>query len=255
LAIPPVQARGLILCGLILVAVVSASAAAKLPGILPPDDRQVLAEDDHRFDAVGRLNRGDGSFCTAVLIRPDRVATAAHCLWDNRHGRFIFPFDLHFVAAYRRGRFLAHARGREIRTSDRLRFDARGRPLELTTDWAIVLLDRSVTEVPPIPLAGPDGAGVLELIRVGYGLDRPYLPVAVERCRSLARLFDGAVLLHDCDASFGDSGSPVLIRTDEGYRVLAVQSALLDTPRGLLPAAILLSERLPAALLRPAQAR
>lgn len=249
------QARGLVLCGVILLVVATAAAAATPPGILPPDDRQLLAEDDHRFDAVGRLHRGDGSFCTAVLIRPDRIATAAHCLWDNRRGRLVFPFDLHFVAAFRRGHFLAHARGREIRTSERLRFDARGRPLEITTDWAVVLLDRTVTEVSPIPLAGPDGATATELARVGYGLDRPYLPVAVEPCRSLARVFDGAVLLHDCDASFGDSGSPVLIRTDDGYRVLAVQSALLDTPRGLLPAAVLLSERLPPALLRPAAAQ
>lgn len=251
------QARPVFLlwCALVAAVAAGARAAPALPGILPPDDRRVLAEDDHRFDAVGRLNRGDGGFCTAVLIRPDRVATAAHCVWDALHGRFVFPFDLHFVAAFRRGRYLAHARGREIRTSDRLRFDSRGRPLELTTDWAIVTLDRPVTEVRPIPLAGPDGAGAQQLARVGYGFDRPYLPVAVEPCRPLARVFDGAVLLHDCDASFGDSGSPVLIRAADGYRVLALQSALLDTPRGPVPAAILLAERLPAAVLRPGPAR
>ncbi|WP_367153196.1 serine protease, partial [Leisingera sp. F5] len=50
------------------------------------------------WEAVGRLNIGGRAMCTASLIAPDMVLTAAHCMYDIRNGRAVNPRSLKFEA-------------------------------------------------------------------------------------------------------------------------------------------------------------
>lgn len=217
-------------------------------GIVGTDDRRPLSQAEPVLAAVGRVNRQGGGFCTGTLIAPDRVLTAAHCLWDASHRRLLPADHLHFVAGWRRGTHSGHARARLVQHDPTLRLDATGAPVDPLTDWAVLVLERPLAspQLRPLPFAGAaDRQSVAEgapLARVGYGVDRPHLPVLVEPCRLLGVIDGGRLLLHDCDASYGDAGSPILLRTASGYRIVGLQTLVTNTRRGALPAALVVGQ-------------
>jgi Trypsin len=94
---PGVPKRGPGRLAAALILLLAGVAEAASPGIIGPDDRRPLAQPDPALDAVGRVNH-DGGFCTGALIAPDRVLTAAHCLWDPRQRQLVRPGKLHFLA-------------------------------------------------------------------------------------------------------------------------------------------------------------
>jgi len=212
--------------------------------------------DQAAWNAVGRLNRSGRGYCTAVLIAPTAVLTAAHCLWDARRDQWLAADQLHFVAGYRRGSFAAHARGRSITTAAGLRLDALGMPTRPADDWAVIELDRDLARsaaIRPIPLAGgrPHAAdsGGIALKRIGYSADRPHLPMIVDFCRVRGLAEQGALLIHDCDAIEGDSGSPLIIESASGPRVLAVHVALARYHQTILGVGVVLTRQVPASVL------
>jgi protease YdgD len=243
----------------------SAASAPRQPmtaGIVGSDDRRPLPEAEPTLAAIGRVNREGGGFCTGTLIAPDRVLTAAHCLWDARRQRLLPAGRLHFVAGWRRGTHAGHARAASLQHDPALRLNARSVPLEPLTDWAVLILERPLDGpgLQPLPFAGAgdreSAARGAPLARVGYGADRPHLPVLVEPCRLLGTGAGGRMLLHDCDATEGDAGSPILLRAAGGYRIIGLQTAVAATADGPLPAAIVVGQarELPAEVLRTPRA-
>ena len=104
-----------------------AASAPRQPmtaGIVGSDDRRPLPEAEPTLAAIGRVNREGGGFCTGTLIAPDRVLTAAHCLWDARRQRLLPAGRLHFVAGWRRGTHAGHARATGLQHDPDLRLDA-----------------------------------------------------------------------------------------------------------------------------------
>jgi protease YdgD len=219
------------------------------PGVIGRDDRVPLSRPVLELAAVGRVNRegGGGGFCTGTLVAPDRVLTAARCLWDARRRRALPAGRLHFVAGWRRGAHLGHARARAVEHDPALRLDDCGTPADTLTDWAVLVLERPLAGpgLRPLPFAGAaERLGVAEgapLARVGYGRDRPHLPVVVEPCRVLGVARQGRLLLHDCDAAPSDAGSPILVRAGTGYALVALQTSVATTAHGPLGAAIVVA--------------
>ena len=131
-------------------------------------------------------------------------------------------------------------------------------PLEPLTDWAVLILERKLDGpgLQPLPFAGAgdreSAAQGARLARAGYGSDRPHLPVLVEPCRLLGTGSGGRLLLHDCDATQGDAGSPILLRVAGGYRIIGLQTAVVAAQNGPVPAAIVVGQarELPAEILR-----
>jgi protease YdgD len=84
----------------------------------------------------------------------------------------------------------------------------------------------------PIGLARTADAAVLsegeKLLQAGYSKDRAHMLTVVDFCQLVGRRRSkgGTLLLHDCDATFGDSGSPILLRVDGGLRIIGIHVAV-----------------------------
>lgn len=210
-------------------------AVAALP--VPPPPPVARPRPAKPLSAIGRVNRQGGGFCSGILIASEKVLTTARCLWDVRLRRWIAIGDLHFVAGYHLGNYLAHRRVKAIALPNGITMTAPGIPRKITDNWAILTLDRPigpVTMVRPIPLARLNGrprANELgQLLRAGYGRRRPHAIESV-RCKAVTVL-SPRVLLHDCGAALADAGFPILIRTPEGLRVLGLQMISIEKARG-----------------------
>ena len=205
---------------LVLITAGMASARSQpVTGIIGSDDRVMLDPTAWPWLAIGRVNRTSGGFCTGTLVGPDLVLTARHCLMNPRTGRRVQADTIHFLAGYRRGEWLRHGVGRAfILPEPEAGEDERD---AFADDWALVILEDAL-DVRPVPVRALPRrqAADARLARAGYSRNRPHLPSLHDGCALLGH--DGNVLLHDCDATYGDSGSPLLMLNNGGAVIVGM---------------------------------
>jgi hypothetical protein len=170
--------------------------------------------------AVGRISYGaqlqpGAAICTGVLVAPDIVLTAAHCVRDTAES----PENIRFDAGWAGGTPAGVRKGAAVILSG-----VEGAPgiAGLVEDAALVVLDAALPPdaFPPLPLAAPEG-GPFTL----FGFDRsaPGQPQRAELCGPVAR--PPGLLALDCPVVSGNSGAPLLERDGDGWRVVAVMVA------------------------------
>lgn len=209
------------LAPLFLAAVVGLPAAAQttaLQGLTTQNDARA-------FVAVGRLDHGSGGFCTATLIAPDVVLTAAHCVYDMQTGRLMEPDAVTFRAGLTRGQAVAERKVVQVVPHDQFR------PLEglnahnIIHDVALMRLETPipVQQVPPFVLhSGTIERGPVSV--VSYGRGRADRLSRQRQCAVLER-YDRLITM-DCDVTFGSSGAPVFTHLNGRGRVLSVVSGM-----------------------------
>lgn len=202
----------------VVLALLVAIPAAAQDGL----DRLTTREDLRGFEAVGRVDVEDGSYCTGALIAPDLVLTAGHCIL-REDGSPVPAEAITFRAGFADGVALAQSGvGRTV-------VDPIFRPLDpaplkmLELDVALLELAQPIptSVIAPFVVAAPGQGDEVSVVSYGAGRETAlsWQPV----CRALDR--QGALLAFDCDVAPGSSGAPVLDRRQYRARIVSIISA------------------------------
>jgi len=171
--------------------------------------------------AVGRTETPVGQSWTEVgsgfvFLHPRELVTSAHGIKSD------FRIGVRFRLVT--GEFSAY--GTVVRRGNYYVNGNAGRIRDVSGDWAILVLDRLVPGIRPLQaysgrvdqIQGLSG----RLSLVGYDL-RDELPHACEAC-SIASIDQFGLVHHDCGASKGTSGGPLMISVARGAcEVVAMQ--------------------------------
>lgn len=187
------------------------------------DDRVLLDTGIYPWNAIGWIDLSDGS-CTATLIGPDTLLTAAHCIEGeggtiDARGVFETAFD-------------ASGRGLSAQIVAYLIADGRGGKDgdDSDTDWALLRIDRPLGEqvgflgIRSLEGLSPEQLALLPLYQAGYSWDTGVNLSGNLGCTIIA-VETNNILRHDCDTTRGDSGSPLMVRDGDNYLIVANDSA------------------------------
>ena len=222
------------LAGLLLLLPVAAHAGRPLPalpGLGPTAQRVMVDRDAPPWRALGRVQTELGERCTGFLLTPTLVATAGHCLYLPQVGHDIAPAHVHFLRGVELDTWRAHAQG--LRLVVPPGYDPRREGETMPLDRAFVTLDRPAGDGSDLlriaATMPPPGAA---LVLGGYGQDREERLTADLHCHLVEAA--GGLIRHDCAATRGTSGAPLLTETAPGeWRVIGIEVASYpDRPGG-----------------------
>lgn len=194
----------------------------RLPGIRPNDRRVVVDVDQPPWDAIAKVQTTIGSRCTGVLVAPAVVLTAAHCLYNPRTRGMLQPVSLHVLLGFQRDNYRWHRL--VARYSVGPGFDGK-KSAPRTSDWARIELAEPVpAALKPLPVAAQLAYSGLPIMLAGYNQDRSQLLMADKDCHVgiITPQGGGTLLLHDCSATRGTSGGPLLAREGTGWAVVGI---------------------------------
>ncbi|KEY60932.1 serine protease [Serratia sp. DD3] len=202
------------------------------------DDRVKINEtNDWPWQAIGQVETASGNLCTATLISPRLALTAGHCV-------LIPPGHLDKAVALR---FIAGSNSwtYQIENIETLVDEKLGKKLKADGDGWIVpkaaaaydfalirLKDQQPLAIKPLPLWQGNSKGLMQVLKqarrlvtqAGYPEDHLDSLYAHLGCKVTGWAQQG-VLSHQCDTLPGDSGSPLLLKSAEGWRLIAIQSS------------------------------
>jgi protease YdgD len=201
-----------------LAVVLAGPAFSQGSGLIRLTDR----DDLFGWEAVGRVDIGKHGYCTGVLIAPDLVLTAAHCVY-GRDDTPVKASDLSFRAGLRDGvaiaeravtRFAAHKKYDPTLpfSAETVRYDA-----------AVLQLDTPIPSAEASPFALHVGADKGQRVAVvSYGRGRDAALSWQRDCGVLWRA--QSLMAFDCNITFGSSGAPVFVREAGRARILSLIS-------------------------------
>lgn len=197
------------------------------------DDRHPVATDAAPWSAVAQIETAEQNLCSGILIAPQWVVSSGHCFISaNRHQQAALSVRF----AGKPGAFLQPDRvllPQELAsglTADSDSFIIS--PDASRYDIALLHLASPIQGITPIPLWSGNQRSLAEALNQqgnlvsqgGYPQDSLDTLLVHSRCQ-IRTLSEQGILEHRCDTLPGDSGSPLLLPTRHGWRVVAIQSS------------------------------
>ena len=228
---PANSSRGAIFASLFIVAVpVFTYVSVLLTGNIGLEPhREIVDINTYPWSSIGKVGAA-GHHCTAAVIGPNEILTAAHCLYmispiDRRflssERRFLPPAQIHFLLGYVKGEYRVHRIASRYTIpptyvlpkieNQLVRIEAGN------ADWAVIYTDEPFPpDVRPLRLATVTPSVGTAVKMGGYPAERLHMMTADPHCRIRATSDDGKLIVHDCVLHQGDSGGPLLSADDEG---------------------------------------
>ena len=177
------------------------------------------------WEGVGLLNIAGRSSCTGVMIEPDLVLTAAHCLHDAETGEKVAPHLVEFRAGWRDGKAIARRVGKAAIIHPDYAAANRATGDRIRVDLALLQLADPIQSTHANPFRTDSGIRTGHQVSVvSYGAGRNDAPSRQRACDVLEAA-DGIVVM-SCDVVPGSSGSPVFILRDGRPRIVSLVSAI-----------------------------
>ncbi len=184
----------------------AAESAAVFLNAQGHDPRTAITGASFPWSAIGQLSHLDSNgilhLCTATLVGPDVLVSAAHCVLDE-NGKLA---SVHFKAGLRNGAFLAEADSVQVVAGTLSPELGKG------ADWAVIRLNQRLGD--RLGFMKLSGAGLAKLPLTvsfaGYSADfqEGKLPSLVANC-TIHSQFPDSSFAHDCSSDEGASGGPL----------------------------------------------
>lgn len=199
------------------------------------DDRVFLDTAAFPWVVVGQIRFDSGGACTATLIGPDVLITAAHCIAEENSidARGTFETGYALPDGPREARVIDYYMSPDWdypRYSSTDEIDG--------TDWALLRIDQPLGDQlgfvgirALVEEEGNRAALEADIYQAGYSHDTGAHLSGNIGCHMIA-IYPDNTMAHECDTTRGDSGSPFMVRDGDDYFIVATDSNFRANPDG-----------------------